>query len=90
MGLAKKVFHNFPHFCAHFLRISSLCQVRADTNLVIEKFYFSICMPPFFYYVQKKMSYAAGLKKGFWVFGLKKREALLRWEQKKRRREGTT
>ena len=60
----RKFFHNFPHFCAHFLRISSLCQVRADTNLVIEKFYFSICMPPFFYYVQKKMSYAAGFKKG--------------------------
>jgi len=31
---------------------------------VIEKFYFSICMPPFFYYVQKKMSYAVLLKKG--------------------------
>ena len=30
------------HFCARFLRMSSLCQVRADTNLAIEKFYFSI------------------------------------------------
>ncbi len=30
-----------------FLRISSLCQVRADTNLGIEKFYFSIFVPLF-------------------------------------------
>ena len=30
------------HFCARSLRITSLCQVRADTNLVIEKFNFSI------------------------------------------------
>ena len=30
------------HFCARFLRMPSLCQVRADTNLEIEKFYFSI------------------------------------------------
>ena len=30
------------HFCARFLRMSSLCQVRADTNPAIEKIYFSI------------------------------------------------
>ena len=34
------------HFCARFLRMSSLCQVRADTNLAIEKFYFSIFFLP--------------------------------------------
>ena len=34
--------HFFPHFCAHFLHIPSLCQVRADTNPAIEKLYFSI------------------------------------------------
>ena len=38
--------HSFPLFCAHSLRIESLCQVRADTNLVIEKFYFSISISP--------------------------------------------
>ena len=41
------VFHfhfSPPHFCARFLRMTSLCQVRADTNLAIEKFYFSICL----------------------------------------------
>ena len=27
------------HFCARFLRMSSLCQVRADTNPAIEKFF---------------------------------------------------
>ena len=26
--------HRFSHFCARFLCMSSLCQVRADTNLV--------------------------------------------------------
>jgi len=35
----------FSHFCARFLRMSSLCQVRADTNLAIEKCYFSIISP---------------------------------------------
>ena len=39
-------FHFLPHFCARFLRITSLCQVRADTNLAIEKFYFSIFLLP--------------------------------------------
>ena len=32
------------HFCARFLRMPSLCQMRADTNLAIEKFYFSILL----------------------------------------------
>ena len=36
------LFHFSPHFCARSLRITSLCQVRADTNLAMEKFYFSI------------------------------------------------
>ena len=34
------------HFCARFLHIPSLCQVCADTNLAIEKFYFSIFPTP--------------------------------------------
>ena len=33
------------HFYARFLRMSSLCQGRADTNLTIEKFYLSIFPP---------------------------------------------
>ena len=28
-------FHLSSHFCAHFLRIPSLCHVRPDTNLVL-------------------------------------------------------
>ena len=31
---------SFPHFCARILRMSSLCQVCADTNLSIAKFIF--------------------------------------------------
>ena len=51
------IFCIFPHFCASFLRMPSLCQVRADTNLAIEKFYFSIFHPHFpnipFYHITK-------------------------------------
>ena len=48
MKLRKPHFHFYLHSCARSLRISSLCQVRADTNLVIEKFYFSIFALPFY------------------------------------------
>ena len=37
--------HVSPHFRARFLHVPSLCRVRADTNLAIEKFYFSIFSP---------------------------------------------
>ena len=30
------------HFCARFLRMPRLCQVRADTNLAIEKIFFNL------------------------------------------------
>ncbi len=41
MGLIFGIFSS--RFCARFWRMSSLCQVRADTNLAkIEKFCFSI------------------------------------------------
>ena len=36
------LFHDSSHFRARFLRMPSLCQVCADTNLTIEKLYFSI------------------------------------------------
>ena len=51
----KNLFHSYPHFCARFLRMPSLCQVRADTNLAIEKFYFSILSPDLF--IQKLFSF---------------------------------
>ena len=37
----------------------SLCQVRADTNLAIEKFYFSICL------ALSHMLYANGFSVGY-------------------------
>ena len=51
--------------------------MRTDTKLAIEKFSFSIFIPPFFYYVQKKMRYAVLLKKGLLGLGLKKWEAFV-------------
>ena len=36
------LFHSSSHFRARFLRMPSLCHVCADTNLTIEKLYFSI------------------------------------------------
>ena len=44
-NVPKIIFHLSSHFCAHFLRIPSLRQVHADTNLAIEKFHFSIFLP---------------------------------------------
>ncbi len=42
-------YHFSPHFCARFLRMPSLCQVRADTNLAIEKFLFFNLSPLCFF-----------------------------------------
>ena len=39
-------FHAFLSFLRTLFEHASLCQVRADTNLVIEKLYFSIFIPP--------------------------------------------
>ena len=45
-------------FCARFLRMSGLCQVSADTNLAIEKFYFSIFA---LYAAETFLSFATGM-----------------------------
>ncbi|CDD48749.1 unknown [Firmicutes bacterium CAG:534] len=46
--LCNVLFHFILHFCARSLCISSLCQVRADTNLTCEKFCFSHYSSKFF------------------------------------------